>query len=66
MKYRICEMMLNEYVNHPTEVKIDEIEASSQEEAQKLANLRWPNRGPLKVAPADSYTENNCVDYIRE
>lgn len=54
MKYRICEMMLNEYVNHPTEVKIDEIEASSQEEAQKLATLRWPNRGPLKVIPEDS------------
>jgi len=53
MKYIICEMTLNEYVNHPTEVRIDEIEASSQEEAQKLAELHFPNRGPLKVIPVD-------------
>jgi hypothetical protein len=49
MKYRICEMTLNEYVNHPVEVQIDVIEANSPEEAHKQAMLRWPNRGPFKV-----------------
>ena len=53
MKYRICEMTLNEYVNHPTEVLIEEIEASSQQEAQKIAKQRWPNR-EIKVTPSNS------------
>lgn len=58
MKYRICEMMLNEYVNHPTEVLIDEVEASSQQEAQKIAEQRWPNR-QVKVVPSNSHKENS-------
>jgi len=56
MKYRICEMTLNEYVNHPTEVKIDEVEANSMEEARKVAAMRWPNREIKVIA------ENNSVD----
>lgn len=53
MKYKICEMMLNEYVNHPTEVLIEEIEANTQQEAQKIAEQRWPNR-EIKVTPTSS------------
>jgi|FreactcultureFD7_1027221.scaffolds.fasta_scaffold07720_3 hypothetical protein len=50
MKYRISEMVLNEYVNHPVENQIDEVEASSFEEANRIAHLRYPNRGQLKVS----------------
>jgi len=53
MKYRIFEMMLNEYVDHPTEVLIEEVEANSQQEAQKIAEQRWPNR-EIKVSPVSS------------
>ena len=60
MKYKICEMMLNEYVNHPTEVLIEEVEASSQQEAQKIAEQRWPNR-QIKVIPS-SHKENTRID----
>lgn len=45
--------MLNEYVNHPTEVLIEEIEANTQQEAQKIAEQRWPNR-EIKVTPTSS------------
>ena len=43
-------MVLNEYVNHPVENQIDEVEASSFEEANRIAHLRYPNRGQLKVS----------------
>jgi hypothetical protein len=51
MKYKVCEMMLNEYVNHPTEVLIEEIEAENQQEAKKIAEQRWPNR-EIEVSPS--------------
>jgi hypothetical protein len=57
MKYRVCEMVLNEYVNHPTEVQIDLIEASSPEEAKRMANWMWPQRGPFAILPL--IEENN-------
>ena len=42
-------MVLNEYVNHPTENLLDEIEANTAEEANQLARVRFPNRGVLKI-----------------
>ena len=49
MRYKVCEIVLNEYVNHPTEVQIDLIEADNYEEAKKLVQMRHPNRGPLTI-----------------
>jgi hypothetical protein len=49
MKYKIFEMFLNEYVNHPTHNLLDEVEANSPEEANRLARLRFPNKGVLKI-----------------
>jgi len=43
MKYKIVEFILNEYVNHPTERVVAEVEANSKEEAEKVAKLRYPN-----------------------
>lgn len=51
MKYVICEQMLNEYTDHPTDVEIGIIEAATLEEATKLAEMQYPNRGELKVVP---------------
>lgn len=44
MKFKVAEMMLNEYMNLPIEHKIDEIEALTIQEARKIADMRYPNR----------------------
>lgn len=43
MKYEIVEQILNEYVDASTQKVLEVIEASSKEEAQKLAKQRHPN-----------------------
>lgn len=43
MKYEIVEQILNEYVDAPTKKVLEVIEASSKEEAQKIAKQRHPN-----------------------
>jgi len=42
-KYKVVELILNEYVDHPKERVVAEIEATSKEEATKIAKLRYPN-----------------------
>jgi len=42
-KYQVVEFILNEYVDHPKERVVAEIEAMSKEEAAKIAKLRYPN-----------------------
>lgn len=53
MKYQIVEQLLNEYVDAPVSRVLEEIEASSIEEAQKIANQRHPN----SVVKAQSASE---------
>lgn len=43
MKYQVVEQLLNEYVDAPVARVLEEIEASSIEEAQRIANQRHPN-----------------------
>ena len=43
MKYQIVEQLLNEYVDAPVARILEEIEAPSIEEAQRLAKQRHPN-----------------------
>lgn len=49
MKYEVFEMVLNEYVNHPTKNLVDVIEAETAEEANRLARLRHPNRSTFEI-----------------
>lgn len=49
MKYEVFEMVLNEYVNHPTRNLIDVIEAETAEEANRLARLRHPNKATFEI-----------------
>lgn len=63
MKYRIWEMMLNEYVDHPQATLMTELEANSFEEAHKLARQLFPNRGPLRI---DNYQDGGNVSYLFE
>lgn len=49
MKYKIYEMTLNEYIDSPTQVSIEEIDANSQQEAEQIAKMRYPNR-EIKVS----------------
>lgn len=53
MKYRIWEKVLNEVVWSPDQRQIDEIEASSFEEAHKIARLKHPNKGVLRIDDCD-------------
>ena len=48
-RYEVFEMVLNEYVNHPTRALIDVVEAESPEEANRLARLRHPNKSTLEI-----------------
>jgi hypothetical protein len=57
MKFKIYEMLLNEYVNHPTLSEIGQIEDSSIEEAKKFANMNYQNRGPLHVEAVKNSSE---------
>ena len=48
-RYEVYEMVLNEYVNHPTRTLIDVVEADSPAEANRLARLRHPNKSTLEI-----------------
>lgn len=48
-KYHVFENVLNEYVNHPTQVLLQEIEAESAEEAVKIVRMMHPDKGVLTV-----------------
>ncbi|NCA14316.1 MAG: hypothetical protein EBS89_09315 [Proteobacteria bacterium] len=48
-RYEVFEMVLNEYVNHPTRTLIDVVEADSPEEANRLARMRHPNKSTLEI-----------------
>lgn len=48
-KFKVFENVLNEYVNHPTHVFVEEIEASSPEEAIQFVRIMHPNKGMLTV-----------------
>jgi hypothetical protein len=48
-KFKVFENILNEYVNHPTQVFVEEIEASSPEEAIQFIRMMHPNKGMLTV-----------------
>ena len=63
MRYKVTESVLNEYVNHPIENQIDLIEADSYQEAQKIVQMRHPNRGPLTITLDKP---NKSVDSISE
>jgi hypothetical protein len=62
MKFRIWEPILNEVVGGPDAVQIDEIEAASHAEANKIARQRHPNKSTLRV---DNYGEggNTAIEY---
>lgn len=53
MKYKVLERVLNEIVNAPDYVKLGEVEANSEAEALKLAEITYPNSPSLKVEKAD-------------
>lgn len=48
-KYKVFENVLNEYVNHPTQVLVDEVEANSSEEAANIIRMIHPNKGSLTI-----------------
>jgi hypothetical protein len=48
-KYKVFENVLNEYVNHPTQVLVDEVEATSPEEAANIIRMIHPNKGSLTI-----------------
>lgn len=48
-KFKVFENFLNEYVNHPTQVFVEEIEAQTAEEAIQLVRMMHPNKGTLTV-----------------
>lgn len=49
MKYQVFEIILNEYVQHPTQRLLAEVEAQTAEEANRLVRLQHPNKGPLNI-----------------
>ena len=54
MKYRIFEKVLNEVVGCPDAILIDEIEASSFNEANNIARMRHPNKSTLRIDDASN------------
>lgn len=48
-KFKIFENVLNEYVNHPSQVLVGEVEANSADEAVKIFRTMNPNKGTLTV-----------------
>jgi hypothetical protein len=49
MKFQVYEIILNEYVQHPTQRLLGEVEAKSAQEANQVIRLQHPNRGPLVI-----------------
>jgi len=49
MNYQVYEIILNEYVAHPTQRLLGEITAKTPEEANRLIRLQHPNKGPLVI-----------------
>lgn len=47
--FKIFENVLNEYVNHPSLVFVEEIEANTVEEAVRIFRTRHPNKGTITV-----------------
>lgn len=47
--FKIFENVLNEYVNHPSLVLVEEIEANTVEEAVRIFRTRHPNKGVITV-----------------
>jgi hypothetical protein len=47
--FKIFENVLNEYVNHPTLVLVEEVEAETAEEAVRIFRTRYPNKGTITV-----------------
>ena len=62
MKYKICEQLLNEYTNHPVDVQIGIVDADTLEEANKMAKLQFPDRGPLKIVPVKTIEQLYIVE----
>lgn len=60
MRYKILEMMLNEYVNHPTEKELAVVEAATYQEAEKIAQIRFPNR-QVKIACASQESNSKII-----
>jgi hypothetical protein len=57
MKYKIFEKTLNEVVGSPDSVLIGEVEASSFEEAHKIARMQHPNKSTLKIDSGSNFRE---------
>lgn len=58
MKYVIWETLLTEYTEGPTlMVLLEEIDAVSHEEAHKLARLRYPTKGILRIDDGETAVE---------
>jgi len=49
MKFQVYELILNEYVNHPTKILIAEVDAANAEEANKVARMMHPNKLSLMI-----------------
>lgn len=48
-KFKVFENVLNEYVNHPTQVFVEEVEAESANEAIQLVRMMYPHKSTLTV-----------------
>ena len=49
MKYRIIESLLNEYTDHPSEHLLAVVEAGSEAEARKQAQLMFPSNPSIRI-----------------
>lgn len=58
MKFKIYEPLLNEYVDHVSDRLVDEVEATSFEEAYKIAKVRHPQLLVMKIDDG-----NTSIDY---
>ena len=47
--FKVYENVLNEYVNHPNVVLVQEVEAETEEEAVRLVRMMYPNKASLTV-----------------
>lgn len=49
MKYKIMESLLNEYTDHPSEHLLAVVEAESEGDARRQAQLMFPSNPSIKV-----------------
>ena len=50
MIYRVWELVLNEYVNHPKRVFLEEVEANSPQEANQIIRQYYPQKSSLYMS----------------